>query len=269
VRPQGPLPCVPILPAVLDEAGRRIVEQHVNVADGTAWDYWRRARHVTDLDELQAVARLGLVQAAERFPEYQREHGYPLDDHRYLVAFLSRRVHGALFDYGRSRDWLTREQRRKAKALEQAAVPGGGTAELAEAAGMTLAEAEDALAAQAASPVHLGDEYGPDGVELAWGERLRDEAADVESAAAVGAVLSAAVRVIRGLPWPQQVVLARVYVRQEKLAHVVGDVARALGVTEHRVGELHKAALWAVHGAMLAAASEGCPCRRREACRCA
>jgi hypothetical protein len=101
---------------------------------------------------------LGLCQAAERFSAYQAEHGYELEDHRYLVAFISRRVNGAILDWARSRDYLSRAQRHRLKAIEEWAPAGASTAEQTEVAGLTEAEVRNALALEAARPVCLEDE---------------------------------------------------------------------------------------------------------------
>jgi DNA-directed RNA polymerase specialized sigma subunit len=133
----------------LDDAGRRLVEKYVNIAEGAAWSFWKRAPRA-ELDEVKGIAYAGLVQGVERFPRYQAEHGYPLDDHRYLVAFLNLRVRGAIGDWARSQDWMTRSQRGRLKRVEEQCAPGATLAEQAEATGLTEAEIVDAQAAWAA-----------------------------------------------------------------------------------------------------------------------
>ena len=240
-------------PAVLDEAGRRLVEQYANVADAAAWRFWNKARRA-ELAEVKAVAFLGLCQAAERFPAYQAEHRYALDDHRYLVAFLSRRINGAIIDWARSRDWVTRSQRQRLKLLEECAPEGASIAGQAEAAGLTEDEARDALAAEAARPVYL-DDFREEGRD--WAEHIADPAADVESQVAADGILGAAERAARGLPWEQQALLIYRYFRGLPLE----GIAEALGIEREHARRLHEAAILAVHAAMLGAASEGCAWR--------
>jgi RNA polymerase sigma factor (sigma-70 family) len=242
---------------VLDDAGRALAERYVNVASGAAWRYWRKAPRA-DIDELQAIAYAGLVQAVERFPDYQAEHGYALDDHRYLVAFIDRRVQGALLDWSRGEDWVTRSQRAKAKIIEAAAENGAdGTAQLAEASGLTEDEVREVLAAKAASPMHLDSH--PD-----WAAGI-PESADVESTAVAAGIMSAAVMVIRRLAWQQQAILAWYYLHGRSLR----DYAREAGISPEQASSLHQAAILEVHAAMLAEADEDrCACRQQGSCGC-
>jgi len=255
----------------LDDEGRRLVEQYMNVATGAAWRYWRRAP-AADVDELRAVACAALVQGVARFPDYQREHGYPLDDHRYLVAFLDRRVKGALYDWARGQDWLTRSQRQRVKLLEAAAEdagPGADAAGLAAAAGLAEDEARDALAAQAAGPMHLDpllldDDVGRlrDQTEII---HLRDQAGDVESTVVVGSVLAAVTEVISSLPWPQLGLLVAVYLH----GLPVREYAEAVGISKDEAHALHKSTVLEIHDVMLGAVSEGgCRCGRAGSCGC-
>jgi len=238
-----------INPGVLDDAGRALVEQYADVAGAAAWKFCRRASRA-DLAEVQAVARLGLCQAVERFPAYQAEHGYDLDDYRYLVAFLSRRVNGAILDWARSQDWCTRSQRGRLKLLEQSAPDGASTAEQAQASGLTQAEVIDARVADAARPVSLDAQPGwtEDGP---WSGLAADPAADVESQAAADGILGAAERAARTLTWEQQVILDYRYYRGLPLA----DVAGALGLEREHATRLHESAILRVHAAMLAEAT--------------
>jgi DNA-directed RNA polymerase specialized sigma subunit len=221
------------------------------VADAAAWRFWNRARRA-DLAEVKAVAYLGLCQAAERFPAYQAEHGYPLDDHRYLVAFISRRVNGAIIDWARAADHVTRSQRQRLKQLEDCAEPGASTAELAGAAGLTEAQVRDAQAAQAARPVSLDGPAGPDMELVADGAaRLTDLGEDVESVVVVSGILRAVLRAVSALSWEQQLLLKLRYFEGRSVA----DAAEALSLELSHARHLHEAAILAVHDVMLAAAS--------------
>jgi RNA polymerase sigma factor (sigma-70 family) len=235
----------------LDDAGRRLVEKYVNIAEGAAWTFWKRAPRA-ELDEVRAIAYAGLCQGVARFPDYQAEHGYALDDHRYLVAFLNLRVRGAIGDWARSQDWVTRSQRNRLKAIDAACPQGGTTAELAAAAGLTEEQVLDAQQAVAASPVAIDGSRDADATELdGWKGGIADPAADVEGQVVVGGILGAALRAVRSLPGEQQLVLAMRYFHGLPLA----DVAEAFGITAGQVRELHEDAILRVHEAMLAAAS--------------
>jgi RNA polymerase sigma factor (sigma-70 family) len=238
---------------VLDDAGRRLVEEYAPMAASIAWQFWRRAP-AADVEKLRAIALAALVQAVDRFPDYQREHGYPLDDHRYLVAYLARRMRGAILDWARGQDHVSRSQRQLLKAIEAARLAGAPAAELAAVAGVTEREVAEALAAQAAKPAYLEDAL--DAADWAGGLNVADLAADVEAAASARAITGATARAFAGLPPDQQVILVRVYLHQQPLA----DAAQALGITAWQARQLHEAAVLTIHSAMLAAAADGCAC---------
>jgi RNA polymerase sigma factor (sigma-70 family) len=244
---------------VLDDAGRRVVEEYASVARSIAWEFWRRAPRA-DVEELQAIALAALVEAAERFPRYQAEHGYPLDDHRYLGAYLTRRMRGSILDWARGEDHVTRSQRAVLKSIEAPALAGAITAELAAAVGLPEQDVRAALAAQEAGrPLRLDESFDSG---AGWGVALVDPA-DVESVVAVRAITGAAARALAGLPLEQQVIIARRYLHGDDLE----DIAQALGITRDRASRLHETAVLAIHGAMLAEAAESCACRNG-ACGC-
>jgi hypothetical protein len=61
---------------VLDDAGRAIVEEFSSLATSVAWEFKRKAARA-DIEELEAIAYAGLVEAAERFPRYQPSTATP------------------------------------------------------------------------------------------------------------------------------------------------------------------------------------------------
>jgi RNA polymerase sigma factor for flagellar operon FliA len=244
---------------MLDEAGRRLVEEHHAAATSAAWRYWQKAPKA-DLAELRGIARLALVEAAERYPRYCAEHGYDPACPDYIAAYLGRRVQGALLDHSRSVDWMTRSQRQRYKRLEAAQLempPGAGLAELAAAAGLTEAEAREVLAAGEARPAsfHEAATAEEDGTGGAGG--VQDPAADVEGAVAVRAILGTATRALRELSRRQQVIIGLRYVANLDPP----AIAAVLGVSADEVGELHDIAILTLHEAMInVAEEEGCGC---------
>ena len=248
---------------MLDDAGRALVVEYDTVATGAAWHFFQKAPRA-DFEELRGIARLALAEAVERYPRYCAAHGYDPDS-GYIIAYLSQRVRGAIIDWARSADWLTRSQRQKYKLLEAAELelpPGAGLAELAAVAGLTEAEARDVRAAGETKPLYL-DESADNGT--GGPGSLRDLAADVEPIVVVRGILGAAARACRALPPDQQLALVLVYVHGRSPA----EVAQALGITGDEAGQLHEAAVIAVHEEMLAEASEGCACGRGNgSCRC-
>jgi len=248
---------------VLDEAGRAQAEEYDTIATAAAWRFWQKAPRA-DFDELKGIARLALVEAVARYPHYCADRGYDPDS-SYIIGYLSQRVNGAILDFARSADWLTRSQRRKYKALEAAELelpPGASLAELAAAAGLTEAEARDVRAAGQSKPLYL-DEAADNGT--GGPGSIRDPAADVEPIVAVRGILGAAARTVLALPREQQVIIISRYLHGRELE----DIAGVLGITGDEAGQLHEAAVIAVHEEMLAEASEGCACGRGNgSCRC-
>lgn len=152
-----------------------------------------------------------------------------------------RRMRGAMLDYLRSQDWVTRSARTKAKALREAGQDRGlSEAELARAAGMTVAEVRDTLAAVAARPVSIDAE--PHDVA---------GADDVEGSAVVSEVLAAVMGVIDRLGETARLVLVLRYYHDM----TVQDLAAALGVTEDEAVRLHQRAVLEIHSAMMKAVS--------------
>jgi RNA polymerase sigma factor FliA len=238
---------------VLDDEGRALVEEYANVAEAAARSFWKRVPRSVDLDELRSVAFMGLVQAAERYPSYVIEHGYDPANRDFVLAYLSRRIHGSILDHARTQDWVTRAQRTRLKAIDAACPQGGTTAELAAAAGLSEEQVLDAQAAKAAVPVSL-DTALPRAAgerEEDWSGALADPADDLESAVAARSILAAALTAVRSLPEVAQVLLAMRYHH----GHTLADIAEALGLDRQRALQLHTDAILRVHEEMLAAAA--------------
>jgi RNA polymerase sigma factor (sigma-70 family) len=248
---------------VLDDAGRALVVEYDTVATGAAWHFFQKAPRA-DFEELRGIARLALAEAVERYPRYCAARGYDPDS-GYIIAYLSQRVHGAILDWARSNDWLTRAQRQKYKLLEAAELelpPGASLAELARVAGLTEAEARDVRAAGETRPLRL-DEAAENGT--GGPGSIRDPFADVEPIASVHAILGAYASALGALPRELQILLVLRYVHGLDLAPIGG----VLGINRNQAAELYDAAVITLHDAMLAEASEGCACGRRNgSCAC-
>lgn len=216
-----------------------LVNQIIPQARTEAWRAFQRAPHALDVEELESIALSGLVQAAARWQDYCAENGY--DPARavdgYFAAYSLRRMRGAILDYLRSIDWVTRNVRQRAKQL-QAAGDGAGPSEadLVAMTGLTIQQVRDTRAAVASRPVSLDE-----------GDRDVVAPGDVEGAALVSTVLSAVSGVRRDLLPETQVVLALRYFEGWSFA----DISNALGFDLSRVAELHETGVRVVHDAML------------------
>ncbi len=221
----------------------KLIADHLGLAHSLANQVWRTAPHALDLDELKAIASLGLVGAARRWHDYCAENAYSPEAVEFFKPFCSRRVYGALIDAIRQADWATRSLRTRAKLLQAAGQDKGATdAELAERTGLSITEVRSTIRGMAGRPISLNDvEYEPAAT-----------AQDVESSVLTTTILGAVVGVVRILPAEQQAVIALHYHRGLQLQ----EVAKMLGITESRASQLHARAVLAVHEAMRGAAVE-------------
>ncbi len=219
-----------------------LIAGHLGLAHSLAQQVWRTAPHALELDELKAIAALGLVGASRRWHAYCDENDYSPAAVEYFKPFASRRIYGSLIDEIRRADWATRSLRTRAKLLQAAGQDAGATdRELALRTGLTVPEVRATIRGMAQKPVPLES----DGIDPA-------ESVDVESSVLAQALLDVAVEVIRTLPGEQQVVVALHYHKGFQLQ----EVAKMLGITESRASQLHARAVLVVHQAMRDAAVE-------------
>ena len=217
-----------------------LIHEYLPLAQSLAQQVWRTAPHALELEEMRAIAYLGLVGAANRWDPYCAERGFSPSALEYFKPFVVLRVRGALMDAIRATDWATRSLRTRARALQEAGQDTGvSQVELARRTGLSLAEVRATVRDMARRPISLEAEELDPGGET-----------DVESAALAGAILTAVVDVIRGLAREEQMVIALHYYSGLHL----GQVARVLGLTEIRVSQMHADAVLVVHAAMRAAA---------------
>jgi RNA polymerase sigma factor FliA len=224
----------------VEPAPDQLIEEYHGLAASLAVQVWRTAPHALDVDELRAIANLGLVHAAKRWQLYCVENGFDPWRLEYFKPFVVRRVRGACFDAIRQSDWATRSLRTRMKALQDAGLDRGAThAELAARTGLSVADVRATLRGMAQRPVSMQAEEIDPMAET-----------DVESTVVTRSLLAAMVAVIASLPPEQATVLALHYHRNLQLQ----EIAAALGVPEAHVSELHAAAVLAVHTALQNAA---------------
>lgn len=226
----------------MDPEQEAMIRDYMDLAQSLAMKTWRKAPHALELDELRAIAYYGLTMAAGRWRPYCEENGYSPDAMQYFRPFVVQRVHGALIDEIRARDWATRSLRTKAKALQRAGQDEGVShEELAQRAGMTLAEVRATVRGMAQRPISLeAEELDP------------EHSTDVESSAFTSGVLTVVASAIETLPVEQQVVVALHYYRGLQLQ----EIARSMGITESRASQLHAKAVLTIHDAMVVAATQ-------------
>jgi DNA-directed RNA polymerase specialized sigma subunit len=237
----------------VDQRGEAMAEEFWPLARSLAWRCFQRTP-LADLDELVSVAYDGLVQACARHSAYCAERGFDPDSTDYRAAFVSRRINGALLDFMRASDHLSRNDRNAVKMLTEAEAMGLDRDGQLRYAGLDQAAADRVRAADAARPVSLSGSppsgTDPDAGESGAFDTLADEA-DVESSAVVGSVIGAALRVIRELDEAAQwlMVLTAYYGLE------VGQAAEVLGLAEDKAREVRETAITRVHQAMIMAAT--------------
>ena len=219
-----------------------LIENHLGLAHSLALQVWRTAPHALELDELRAIANLGLVGAANRWHRYCDENAYSPDAVQFFKPFVVKRVYGALIDAIRQADWATRSLRTRARMLQEAGQDNGATQEqMAQRSGLSMAEVRATVRGMAQRPVSL------EAVEAEPASRQ-----DVESTVFVTAMLARVVTALRRLPVDQQVVIALHYHRGMQLQ----AVAKAMAITESKASQLHARAVLAVHEQMAALADQ-------------
>ncbi len=204
-----------------------------------AWRVYQRAPHALDLDEMVALGLLGLAQATSKWASYCAAHGYDPEATQFFIAYILRRVRGAMLDALRSQDWVTRSARTKAKQLRDAGQDLGlEEAELARRAGMTVEEVRETLAAVAGRPVSLDAE--PHDIA---------SQATTESQAVVSSILAEAFKAVTARsPVARAVIVLRYYYGKS-----LAEAAEVIGITEDEAVRQHQAAILAVHNAMVRA----------------
>jgi RNA polymerase sigma factor FliA len=205
-------------------------------ARSEAYKVWQRAPHVLEMDELESLALSGLAAAGARWFRYCAEKGHDPAALEYFAAYSLRRMRGAMLDYLRAQDWVTRSARTRSKQLRDAGQDLGlSDAELAAATGMDIALVRETIAAVSARPVSIDAE--PHDVAAAD---------DVEGQAVVAQVLAAACGVINRLGDPSRTIIVLRYYH----GLAVAELASYIGVTADEAARLHQDAILEVHEAM-------------------
>jgi RNA polymerase sigma factor for flagellar operon FliA len=206
-----------------------------------AWKVYQRAPHALELDELVSLGLLGLAQATNKWAWYCDKNGYDPDATQFFIAYVLRRVKGAMLDALRAQDWVTRSARTRAKVLRDAGQDLGLDEEtLARRAGLTVDEVRETMAAVAARPVSLDAE--PHDVAAHAG---------TESQAVVSSVLEEAAATLAQQPAKAQALVMLRYYYGKTLA----EAAQVVEVTEEEAVRLHRDAILAVHNSMVRAVS--------------
>jgi len=240
-----------------------------NISGAAAWEMFSKLPPGTaDRDDLTAIADEALCKAVEAWPGYCERNGHDQahgEREGYLVAYVNRRVRGAILDWARSSDWLTRVERKLVKSVQAAeAVLGGCSTEQAAAkAGVNPGKARQAVeAATGRRQVALDEHLNADGTTAR--DTVHDPAPGTESQVVTTAILAAVTEVIAGLDETGRAILTALYYEGWRLPRV----AEALGLELAVARKAWEAAVTAVHDGMLLAAGDGCACSGGGRCSC-
>jgi DNA-directed RNA polymerase specialized sigma subunit len=222
-----------------------LIARHTSLARTLAWRHSKAAPWVLDPDMALSLAYEALVVSATRWEAYCQARNFDPgpEGQRYFAAYVSRRVNGAILDYHRSNDHVTRVVRSRGRLLRDADPDGTmPDAELAAAAGLDIGQVRHARAELARRPVPLVVDEVHDVPDLA----------DVEGEAGLRDLLASAVGTMKSLPVLEQVVLALVHHQERSLE----DVAEGLGLPLDEVTAAYESGVLAVHAALARASRE-------------
>lgn len=207
---------------------------------------WRHAVRVpgADVDEFKSITYEALCKAADYWIPYTDRNGFspwseddPGRPEKHFPGYAAKMMNGAVLDWCRRSDYLSRTARKRVKAV-QAAEAAGARSEtgLAEASGLTAVQVRDARAADAVRPVSFDAE-------------LYDvpDSGDVEGRAELREMLAAVVAAFDALDPVSRVLLAFTF--HQELDITVA--ARAVYLEPAKARQQLEAAVCAIHQAML------------------
>lgn len=221
----------------MDRDQEALVAEHMSLAYSIAAKVWRQAPHALEMDEMKAIALLGLVDSVARWPEYCARNNYDPARLEYLRPYAQRRILGTVMDALRSRDWASRSLRGRSRQLQDAGLStGASTAEMARRSGLSEKVVRDTVRDLAARPVSLE------------AEALDIEGlSDVEEISAERRMLGTVGIAFAGLAEVCQLILALHYY----LGVDLKAVARHLDLPDALVAALHSEAVLAVRAALV------------------
>jgi RNA polymerase sigma factor for flagellar operon FliA len=189
-----------------------------------------------DMDELYSAAALGLIECLDKYDKTRNTS---------FATYVEYRVKGAILDALRGLDFLSRGDRSKVKALEQAtgelAAKLGRTPtleEISEFTEMTREKLEEVRTLNNTdNPVSLDAIQSEEGVSLA--DLVQSEVDTPEEELIKNRRADKIAQEIDRLPEKEKLVISLYYYEELNMK----ETAAALGVTESRVSQLHTQAV--------------------------
>jgi RNA polymerase sigma factor for flagellar operon FliA len=187
-----------------------------------------------DVDDLVQVGVMGLMEATNRFDDSQGAT---------LETFVSKRIHGAMLDELRDADWVSRNHRRKRRAvaaaesgLEQRLGRRPTDSEVAAELMVSLPDYRAALLTTTYGMSHIEDltAEGMDILDIISG----DEPSPFERIE-FDRLHHALTEAIEGLPEREAAIIRRLY----EDAEPARDIAASLGITSARICQIRDQAI--------------------------
>jgi RNA polymerase sigma factor for flagellar operon FliA len=222
----------------LNDFEKKLITDHIVLAQAVASQKYRTAPHALDLDDLRSLAYQGLVDAASRWFSYCESKGYNPEDTQFFVIYARPRIAGSIYDKLRSDDWATRALRDKAKKLREAGADEGiSREELSARSGMSQQEIHEVVAGMSRAPVSLNsidmDDQDPER-KVAYHSELSSPA-DTEHDVSVGELLNSFADAILGLPKSHQALIALHYYQGLELK----KISKLLDIPDAMTSQIH------------------------------
>ena len=225
-----------------DQAARTsLLERHLPLVRLLARKLAARIGGVVEVDDLVSAGTIGLIQALE---------SYDLGRATSFATYASRRVHGAMLDELRRRDWVPRSVRFKARRLQRT------VGKIEAVAGRAPAHSEVAAALEIDLPtywtwrstvdgaVQVSLDDGPAGDATEVGEALRVNQEDSLDGIAREEQVHLLAHALGRLPERERTVLVLYFYEELNLRQIAG----MLKLTESRISQIRTAALQRVRG---------------------
>lgn len=217
----------------------RLVERHAGLVKHIAGRMAVLLPQHVEMDDLIHDGVLGLMEALDRY-----------DDSRGVrfETYAATRIRGRILDALRSRDWISRGARRRAREVERAEESLAHSLgrrpsreELCQQTGWSVAEIERRRRETSEGLVLSLDEMRSlmESAEETVGENLADPRVDVQRDVEISNRREILLEALRGLSERERLVLALYYFEDLNIREIAG----VLGVSEPRVSQLHTRSL--------------------------
>lgn len=223
----------------LNASQQKLAADNVRLAAHLAHSVWNRNRKVMELEEVVAVANIGLVIAAQRWnPEGRQINPEDLANGKAFAGFARRHIMGNILDWQRRQDHVQRNVRTEYKLLEASGLTDGiKYEELALRTGIDEERIKRVVFAVSHPPVNL--EIPSDNDESDTFEMDLPHKTTVEQEVSERAILDTLVKSVKELTNFQRIVLVLRYYSGLYLT----NIAEELNTPIAEVSKAHETAV--------------------------